>query len=47
MTRAEILEAIYQIETSEEYSKRSDAGDDTLWYQIEALYDELNEADEG
>lgn len=46
MTRAEILERIYQIETSDEYAERSEAGDDTLWYQIEALYDELSASEE-
>lgn len=30
MTRAEILERIHQIETSDEYAERSEAGDDTL-----------------
>jgi hypothetical protein len=42
-TKAEILQAIREIETSEEYSERSDAGDDTLWYVIESLYEELEE----
>lgn len=46
MTRAEILERIHQIETSDEYAERSEAGDDTLWYQIEALYDELSASEE-
>ena len=43
MTKTEILERIRQIETSDEYAERSEAGDDSLWYQIEALYDELEE----
>lgn len=45
MTKAEILERIRQIETSDEYAERSEVGDDSLWYQIEALYDELEEID--
>ena len=43
MSKAEILKRIYEIETSEEYAQRSEAGDDTLFYQIEALYEELKE----
>ena len=31
---------IYQIEHSDEYSLRDEAGDDTLWYEIEAMLDD-------
>ena len=33
---------IYEIEHSREYAERSEAGDDTLWYQIEAYYEEID-----
>lgn len=29
------------IKHSEEYSERSDAGDDTLWYQIDAIWEDI------
>ena len=32
---------IYSIEHSEAYVRYSDAGDDRLWYQIEAKMDEI------
>ncbi len=32
---------IREIECSQEYSDRCDVGDDTLYYQIEAMYDEI------
>lgn len=38
---AELRADIFKIETSEEYSMRSDAGDDSMWYQIEAIFDEI------
>ena len=44
MTRSEILERIHEIEASSEYAERAEAGDDTLWYQIEALYEDLESA---
>lgn len=42
-TKAEILQTIREIETSEEYSECSDGGDDRFWYMIESLYEELEE----
>lgn len=33
---------IYGIEHSKEYAERNEAGDDTLWYQIEAYYEEID-----
>ena len=33
---------IYSIEHSEAYARYSDAGDDRLWYQIEAKMDEIS-----
>jgi hypothetical protein len=33
---------IREIECSDEYTERSEAGDDTLVYQIEAIYDEIS-----
>jgi hypothetical protein len=33
---------ISEIEHSKEYAERSEAGDDTLWYQIEAYYEEID-----
>ena len=46
MTKAEILKKIHDIETSEMYAEMQEVGDDTLWYQIEALYEELESANE-
>ena len=37
---------IYSIEHSEAYARYSDAGDDRLWYQIEAKLDEIEMLEE-
>ena len=38
---AKLKAEIYTIEHSEAYARYSDAGDDRLWYQIEAKLDEI------
>ena len=45
MTKAEILKKIHDIENSERYAEMSEAGDDTLWYQIEALWEDYEMAE--
>lgn len=37
---------IYNIEHSKDYARYSDAGDDRLWYQIEAKLDEIEMLEE-
>lgn len=37
-----IRSRISEIEHSREYAERDEAGDDTFWYQIEAMYEEID-----
>ncbi len=37
-----IRNRISEIEHSREYAERDEVGDDTLWYQIEAMYEEID-----
>lgn len=38
---SELQAEIFRIEHSAEYARRSDAGDDSMWYQIESKLDEI------
>lgn len=40
---SELQAEIYRIEHSAEYARRSDAGDDSMWYCIESKLDEIEE----